>query len=170
MREALLLALFLVVLTVPVFCAARFGYAIFSPKLRETIRKQWLSHTLLAAASLAIVLALFWEVTVAVDAVDTHIKLVKTRNEASYLTTAILSYETEYGEAPAKSENAALVKILTGDNQRGIAFLMVSPSEMNAKGDMIDAWQKPFRISLADPDHPVIVSDMAQSVHDATTR
>jgi hypothetical protein len=130
--------------------------AIFSLRMRQKIRKEWGFHTALAIASSALVLIL------SIDYLSSEgvkaAKATKAKTEITMLCTGILAYETEYDVPPTTNKNAALVKILTGDNQRRIAFLSLSPREMNTHGEMIDPWGQPFLISLADPQHPQVYS------------
>ena len=51
-----------------------------------------------------------------------------------------------------------LIKILMGGNRRGIEFLTLKKSDINNEGEMLDAWGTPFRIDMADPQHPKIRS------------
>ena len=162
----LMLGLGLFSLALSLTCISRFIFALFSPRLREKIRKEWKSHTILAVTSIALAwLSIFaFQVSLRVSAAAIHLgKVVRTANEAAQLQTSILSYYTEYSEMPHTTDNATLIKILTGNNSvanpRGIAFLSVMPRDMNDKGEMVDAWQRPFRISFADPDHPVVTFD-----------
>jgi hypothetical protein len=149
-------------LAVPVFCVFRFAFAIFSPKLRITIRQERRSHLLLVITSVAILLATVVPLRIGIQAIHAA-KVARTKNEASQLQTAILGYYTEYAEMPHTTDNATLIKLLTGNNPRGnprgIAFLSVSPRDMNGKGEMVDAWQRPFRVSFADPDNVAVTSD-----------
>jgi len=173
MREVVLiigLCLVLCLLAVPLLCALRLICAIFSPKIRITIRKEWKSHALLVATSVVILVAssvfFLFALRVGPSAIR-QAKLAKTQNEATQIQTAILGYYTEYAEMPPSSDNATLIKILTGNNPRAntrrIAFLYVRPDDLNAKGEMVDAWKNPFRISFIDPDHVIVTSDMLPS-------
>jgi len=71
---------------------------------------------------------------------------IRAANQITQIFTASQGYRTEYGELPESSENYRLKKILCGDNQRGIAFLVVKPSDLNPNGEMTDPWGTPFRI------------------------
>jgi hypothetical protein len=77
---------------------------------------------------------------------------VRLKNELSQVQTAVLCYLTEYNVYPAATNNAAFVKILTGatkvQNSRGIEFLSIKPSDMNAKGELLDPWGTPLQLSL----------------------
>jgi hypothetical protein len=73
-------------------------------------------------------------------------------NELNQVQTAVLNYYTEYSEYPVTSDNATLIKILTGltatENSRQIAFLTVKPSDENAKGELLDPWGTPLEMSV----------------------
>jgi hypothetical protein len=79
-------------------------------------------------------------------------KRAKLQNELNQVQTAFLSYYTEYAEYPVTSDNATLIKILTGltanENSRQIAFLTVKPSDENAKGELLDPWGTPLEMSV----------------------
>ncbi|HEY0257142.1 MAG TPA: hypothetical protein VGC39_06855 [Candidatus Methylacidiphilales bacterium] len=72
----------------------------------------------------------------------------KAANDITQLQTACLNYYTEYSALPESSENGRLIKILCGDNPRGIVFLVVRPSDLNPRGEMIDPSGTPFRITF----------------------
>jgi len=63
------------------------------------------------------------------------------------IQTAELSYYTEYSVYPVAPDAATLVRILTGatkdGNQRQIAFANFKPSDLGAKGDLLDPWGTP---------------------------
>ena len=48
---------------------------------------------------------------------------------------------------PETTDNTRLQKILSGDNPRKIAFLLLKPTDLNSTGEMIDSWGTPFRIT-----------------------
>jgi len=66
----------------------------------------------------------------------------------SLIETACMAYKIEYGAFPSTSENYRLVKILTTDNPRGIAFINVKSSDLTPNGDLIDPWKTPVRITF----------------------
>jgi hypothetical protein len=160
---AFVICLSLAILAVPVLGVARFTSAIFSSKIRQTIKTHWRSHVVLAAASLACIFLLLASMMPGWTGLF-GAKRAKSENGAEQIRTAILAYETEYDEPPPNNQNAALIKTLTGSNPRGIMFLSVSPRDMNARGEMVDAWGQPFRVSLADPKHPVVFSTSLYTV------
>jgi type II secretory pathway pseudopilin PulG len=158
----------LVVLALPTICLIRFSRAIFSSKARQAIRQKWLFHSTLLTTSVASVLLLLFILSASTHAINAA-KRARTANEANQILTAILQYETEYGEPPASNKNTRLTKILMSDNPRGIAFLSVMPKDMNTQGEMVDAWGQPYRISLADPQRSKVYSTSPE-FYDGTTR
>jgi len=50
------------------------------------------------------------------------------------------------------------MKELAGDNPRKIEFISLMPQHFNEKGEVVDIWGTPLRLSVADPEHPVIQS------------
>jgi hypothetical protein len=80
----------------------------------------------------------------------------KASNQIIQICTACQNYATEYGTLPPTSENYRLIKILSGDNPRGIPFITLRPSDLSPNGEMIDPWKTPFRITF-DPDSKVHV-------------
>jgi hypothetical protein len=143
---------------IPLLCFVEFGWALFSSRQRKVIFRRWILYAMPVVAWLPLCVFCLYAGSAAMRAAKT----ARTRNEMEQIRTAIFAYETEYDEPPPTDKNAALMKILTGKvstgNPRGIAFLTVSPRDMNSAGEMVDAWQKPFLISLADPDHPTILT------------
>src|SRR5579863_3754577 len=119
------------ILFIPVLFAVRILVALFSPKLREIIRKRKLFHACWLAASILIVIMLF-------DAGGPHpgvARRAKTYALMEQIQTAILNYQTEYGVPPAGNDNAILIRVLEGDNPRKIEFLSLRPVDTNAKGE-----------------------------------
>ena len=72
------------------------------------------------------------------------------RAKASYqiiqICTACQNYVIEYGTLPPTSENYRLIKILSGDNPRGITFITLRPSDLSPDGEIVDPWKTPLRI------------------------
>jgi len=82
--------------------------------------------------------------------------------DATELRSAILNYYTDYGVMPDVSNNAELLETLTGvtptggqppeairrNNPRGISFFEFHPTALNDKGELIDPWGTPYRISI----------------------
>jgi len=79
-------------------------------------------------------------------------KKAKLKNEMVQVQTAVLSYYTEYSVYPAAPDAATLVRILTGatkdGNERQIAFATFKPSDLDAKGDLLDPWGTPIELSV----------------------
>ena len=144
---------------------ARRVCAFFSPRLDEIIRKQSWPHSVLVAATSAAILLMLCLAT-ASNRFEAA-KRIRTANEAGEIQTAILGFYTEYSEMPPATDNATLIEILTGNdpryNSRGIAFISLAPRDVNDQGEMVDAWQQPFHISFADPNHLTITSDTMPS-------
>jgi hypothetical protein len=72
----------------------------------------------------------------------------KAANTVTQIETAYLAYYTEYGEWPQATENAQLIRILEGENERKIAFLSLRSSGTGAQGRVIDPWGTPFQIKV----------------------
>lgn len=79
-------------------------------------------------------------------------KRAKTSNEVIQVQTALLSYYTEYAVYPVATDNASLIKMLTGatsdGNVRRIQFLTLKPSDQNASGAILDPWGTPIEMKL----------------------
>ncbi len=80
--------------------------------------------------------------------VTTAARKAKASNTLTQIQTAYLAYYTEFGEWPHATENARLIKILEGDNPRGIPFLTLRPIDVDPSGSVIDPWGTPYRISV----------------------
>lgn len=155
---------------VSLLLVARLVCAIFSSRSRRLLRQRWMFSFFLGAFCFLIFMSL-----VPVGAPPMRaLKLARSINQMVQLQTAILAYETEYGSPPPTNKNAALIKILTGgkstDNPRGIAFITIKPSDVNEKGEMVDSWQRPFSISMADPDLPIIFSSTPEVILEVPDR
>jgi hypothetical protein len=68
--------------------------------------------------------------------------------EFNQIQTAVLSYYVEYSEYPVAPDNATLIRKLSGGNLRHIEFLSVSSKDQDGKGEMIDPWGTPLRLSV----------------------
>lgn len=73
------------------------------------------------------------------------------------VNAACVQYKVEYGALPP-SENRRLAPILIGDNPRKIAFMEILPRHLNEKGEILDAWGTPLRITCRANDLVVIES------------
>jgi len=150
-QSSLILALALV----PVLFIARLIEAIFSSRVRKQILKWWWAYILWLALSLMVLGLVFPVSNVGIRAA----KEAKTRNMMSQIQIAVLAYQTEYETPPPGKDSATIIRELMSDNHRGIAFLNLKPiHDMNAKGEALDAWSTPLRITLADSQVPIIQS------------
>ena len=91
-------------------------------------------------------------------------RTIRTREVLSQVYGGILAYETEYGTQPTSSNNLDVVEILKGKNPRKIEFISFSPWELDPKGEVIDGWGTPIRISYPDPKNPLVQSSGADRV------
>ncbi len=140
---------------VPILLAIRTFLAPFFPKLQEQIRIRGWGYTLWLFGIILILFVLFPYSPGGIQAN----KNAKTAALMENIQTAILAYQTEYDKPPPGKDNATLIRELMSDNPRSIAFLNIRPTtDMNAKGEALDAWGTPLHISLADPQHPIIQS------------
>jgi type II secretory pathway pseudopilin PulG len=71
-----------------------------------------------------------------------------TVNAIVQIQTAIEAYDTEYSEMPDASNNAHLIKVLSGDNPRKIEFISIKSSELSPDGQVLDEWGTPLRIYI----------------------
>jgi hypothetical protein len=124
---------------------ARFGMAIFSGKSRERIRRRPLLHVAWLLASIATLLLLTLSVTDNLQ-LSRH---TKTMQQMSRLAIAIENYQVEYNDPPAGTTNTQIVEELRSDNPRHIDYLSLTDSEIDARGELLDGWKNPFRISLS---------------------
>lgn len=82
----------------------------------------------------------------------------RTQTELDQIRKGLLDYETAYGSLPSVSDYRDLLPILQGANPNKTAFIMSDPWELDAKGELIDAWGTRLRISLDDPKNPQVQS------------
>jgi hypothetical protein len=131
--------------------------SIYSKGVRAKIKRhKWLFASW-GVSSLLCILILSAIVSAASGVIGTA-KKARTIAEQDQIHTAILNYETEYGKPSPATDNAGIKRELEGDNPRKIEFINIKPQDLNDKRELMDAWGTPFRISVADPDHPVIQS------------
>jgi len=114
----------------------------------------WLAPALILLASACIM---------AVRIANTHdqleyARMVKTESEGVQIMTAIRNYEIEYSRSPAASDNAGFVRALTHDNPRRIEYLCPSKRDLNARGEIVDAWGEPFGIFVDPAGRPFVIS------------
>jgi len=148
------LAILIILLLVPMGFGIGIFWAIFSPELRKHMRKRWWLYIIWFVVSIMIIGVLF---PVSPGGIQVA-KEAKTRAGISQIQTALLAYQTEYDKFPPGKDNATIIRELMSDSPRQIAFLNLKPADMNAKGEALDAWSTPLRISLTDAQAPVIQS------------
>ena len=123
-------------------------------------RKVWTVYGIVALVLLlALILAIFSGSVIlrAGPAALRAARRAQAANEINQIQTACLGYYTEYAQMPDSPENSRLIKSLTGDSPRKIQFLSLNPRDLNSKGEMIDPWGTPFRITF-DADSTVHVT------------
>jgi hypothetical protein len=151
-----LLALALVGLVlVPVLCAAQFAAALFSDRLRDRIREKRVSYTIWVVVSVLFTCSIIW-----VDAlvVDRAAPRDPTSKVIEAVEMGIFLYSTEHGQFPAGTDNAKIIRVLTGENQGKKVYLYLVPEDLDAKGEVVDSWGTPLRINRLDSKHPQVQS------------
>lgn len=88
---------------------------------------------------------------------NSNLRKVETENVAIGLATALRAYAEEYKSFPTGTD-AAILRALTGANKRGIAFLTLDAGRINAAGQPIDLWDRPYRFDLSEPFKPRVWS------------
>jgi len=83
--------------------------------------------------------------------------LAETRALLSSLGLAVEAYGQEYGHLPS-SVNLDLAKELTGQNAKGIPFIVFRPRSLSVGGEVVDSWQMPLRFVWADGRSAQIIS------------
>jgi hypothetical protein len=152
------IALFIVLvglLMIPTTFLARILTALFSSRSREEIRKRKIFHLVWFGFSILLFLLFFGNGPGNLHAA----KRAKTQNIREQIWAAVANYQAEYGVPPSATDNASLVRILAGGNPRKIEFINLKAADLNAKGEVLDAWGLPFKITIKDPSHPVMWSD-----------
>lgn len=155
------------ILSIPILFVGHGIAALFSTSLRIRIKKyRWL-ETLWAIASFLVFLSLF--IPSRGYPTSRQMRNMKTLNELTQVSTAIQSYETEYGSLPTISNNRDLVRILEGQNlesqnPRNIEFISLHSRDFDNQGNLIDAWGTPLRISFLDPKNPKVWSAGADQI------
>jgi hypothetical protein len=142
------------VFIIPILFVGRMVSLMFSREGREQIRKRWWFYALWCLTSVFLVFGLLFPGGGNLAAARRAI----TANRIDQLQTGIVSYQTEYELPIPGANNADIVKELEGENPRRIAFLNLRSSDKNAKGEILDAWGTPLRVTMTDPQHPLIQS------------
>lgn len=70
---------------------------------------------------------------------------------------AMKLYKGEYGDHPCGG-NAETLSALLGKNERKIVFLEPDRDSLNAKGELLDSWGTPFRMSFHPDGSPQVRS------------
>ena len=130
---------------------------LFSAKVRTTFPLYRLVFIAWVFALAAFIASMLTASRVGID----NSKIARTRNAMVQLSTAVLSFQTEYGVLPDAKDNATLIKVLSGqvetrENPRDIVFLTPSHRELDSQGEFIDPWGTPYRISVND--QPTVIS------------
>jgi len=73
------------------------------------------------------------------------------------LATALDFYYKEYGGPPV-GDQAAMIRILHGDNPKRIVFFEFATRNKSPSGEFLDPWGSPYKIDLSDPAHPRVYS------------
>lgn len=72
----------------------------------------------------------------------------KCQAEINAISLAIQVYKDIYEEGIIKGDNANIIQCLTGKNKRKTEFIRFPPSRFNSKGEILDNWGVPFKISV----------------------
>lgn len=64
--------------------------------------------------------------------------------EPALLLEILEFYRKEFGAFPAGQENADIMRALTGNNPRRLSIFPRKHPRMDASGNLLDAWGKPF--------------------------
>lgn len=72
---------------------------------------------------------------------------LKTLGLMQAVMLAVASYQAESGHPMEVQSTAELVKVLQGDNPQKKVFFVFQSSELNARGELVDKWRMPMRIS-----------------------
>jgi hypothetical protein len=67
--------------------------------------------------------------------------------QGARLLEAFAAYQQEFGAYPAGSPEAML-RELRGENEKQIVFFETPPESVNEKGELLDPWGNPFRITF----------------------
>lgn len=151
-------------LSIPICFVGYCLAALFSRAIREEIRRHKWLDALWAATTVLIFLSL--TISGHGNPNSRGMRTARTRIELAQVYTAILAYETEYGAEPTTSNNPDIVEILEGKNERKIEFISFSRWELDPKGEVIDAWGTPLRVSFLDPKNPLVQSAGPDKVWD----
>jgi hypothetical protein len=66
----------------------------------------------------------------------------------SHLTIALRAYLLENDSLPPSHENHKLVNILSMENRNKTPFIIIPKRSMNERGEVVDAWKNPLRITF----------------------
>jgi hypothetical protein len=74
-------------------------------------------------------------------------KTATTHLEERQLADAIASYASVFQSYPT-GENAAVIRILAGENPQHVKFLNLETNSTNQAGQFVDLWNTPYKISF----------------------
>jgi hypothetical protein len=127
------------------------GAIFFANLRREMVQRKWAFAFLVAVSLLCLFLVI-------PHGNGANAAKALTQYRLHRVWAAIMNYESEYSSPPATAENAPLMKVLRANNPKKDVFLNLERGERNKKGEIVDAWGTPLRISLDDPNNPVVQS------------
>jgi hypothetical protein len=80
-----------------------------------------------------------------------------TELEEAELASAINRYWTVYQQYPT-GENAAVARILAGDNPQQLQFVTLAENSTNEAGQVLDLWSTPYKITFNSTNSFIITS------------
>lgn len=80
------------------------------------------------------------------------------QREAGILLEILTFYRKEFGSFPAGQENADIMNALTGNNPRRLPIFPRKHPRMDASGNLLDAWGKPFVFHPISSQHLEVMS------------
>ena len=131
-------------------------------------RMRWVKRLVVAGfiLFLAVLTAIFWPVAGSTMRVA---RKAKTEATLRGMATGTEAFYNEYFVYPT-GDNATFVRVMSGkeptQNRRGIVFVSFKVAELNAAGQILDAWRTPFEITYLDDGRPRFRSARPDDVFD----
>jgi hypothetical protein len=85
----------------------------------------------------------------AVTSISANARMTKLHMDVENLFSGLQEYKEHVGSFPT-GNNAQIVKALRGQNPKNVIILVNRKTELNEKGELVDAWDTPLRIYFSD--------------------
>jgi hypothetical protein len=87
-----------------------------------------------------------------------HCRTTLMQAQFAGMFVAYKAYTQEFGTLPETTQNKDFIAALTGKNPKKIVFFDPAPKQLNEKGEILDNWGTPIRVTLHADEPPLFLS------------